>query len=342
MRRVRASIVFVVLVVLASAIAAGKTSGQSFADVIAEAQPKVAKIYGAGGFRGLEAYQSGFLISSEGHVLTAWSYVLDTDEIIVVLDDGRRYKAELMGIDPRIEIAILKIEVRDLPYFNLDKAEQLTTGDRVLALSNLYGVATGNEPSSVQHGSVSALTKLTGRKGALETPYRGDIYVIDAMTNNAGAAGGVLTDSSGRIAGILGKELRDARSNVWLNYAIPIASIREAVDDLLAGKLRPRGGNELQKTAEEPWRLADIGIQLIPNLLPRTPPFVHTVFDSSPAQAAELNPDDLIIFVENQIVRSINEVIRELSLYDRQEPIELIVQRDQQLIPIKLRPAPIN
>src|SRR4029078_2781903 len=63
-------------------------------DVIRQAQRKIVKIYGAGGVRGLEAYQTGLLISPQGHVLTVFSYVLDTDDLTVVLDDGRRYAAK--------------------------------------------------------------------------------------------------------------------------------------------------------------------------------------------------------------------------------------------------------
>ncbi|HVW37927.1 MAG TPA: serine protease, partial [Pirellulales bacterium] len=74
----------------------------SFAAVIRGVQPKIVKIYGAGGFRGLEPYQSGFLVSPAGHVLTAWSYVLDTDYITVTLDDGRKFEAKLLGADPRL------------------------------------------------------------------------------------------------------------------------------------------------------------------------------------------------------------------------------------------------
>src|SRR6187431_2080650 len=66
---------------------------ESYARVIDGVQPNIVKIYGAGGVQGLEHYQSGFLISAEGHVLTAWSYVLDSDEIIVMLHDGRRLTA---------------------------------------------------------------------------------------------------------------------------------------------------------------------------------------------------------------------------------------------------------
>src|SRR6185436_10298238 len=73
----------------------------SLAPVVAEVQPKIAKIYGAGGRRGLEHYQSGLVISPTGHVLTVWSYVLDSDEVIVMLHDGRRFVAQLVGSDPR-------------------------------------------------------------------------------------------------------------------------------------------------------------------------------------------------------------------------------------------------
>ena len=158
--------------------------------MIDQAQTKIVKIYGAGGFRGMEGYQSGFLISAEGHILTALSYVLDTDRITVTLNDGRRYDAKLLGGDPRLEIAVLKIEAANLPHFDLAKAVPLTAGTRILALSNLFNVAMGDEPASVQSGTVSVLTRLEGRRGVFETPYHGPIYVLDVATNNPGASGG--------------------------------------------------------------------------------------------------------------------------------------------------------
>ena len=108
----------------------------------------------------------------------------------MILDDGRKFTGEITGADPRSEIAILKIEADGLPYFPLSDVKRLVQGTRVLAFSNLYGVATGDEPTSVLHGVVSGITRLAARRGSFETPYRGDVYVLDAMTNNAGAAGG--------------------------------------------------------------------------------------------------------------------------------------------------------
>jgi serine protease Do len=94
----------------------------SFSEIVAQTQPKIVKIFGAGGLRGLEAYQSGFLISGEGHILTVWSYVLDSDVVTVYLHDGRKLTAEVLGMDPRSEIAVLKIDVQNLPHFNLPLA----------------------------------------------------------------------------------------------------------------------------------------------------------------------------------------------------------------------------
>ncbi|HEY1783940.1 MAG TPA: trypsin-like peptidase domain-containing protein, partial [Pirellulales bacterium] len=85
---------------------------------IDSAQPRMVKLYGAGGFEGLEAYQSGFLVSADGHILTAWSYVLDTDYLAVMLADGRKLEAKLVGADPRLEIAVLKIDAQSLDHFD--------------------------------------------------------------------------------------------------------------------------------------------------------------------------------------------------------------------------------
>ena len=311
----------------------------SFATVIQSVQPKMVKIYGAGGVAGLEAYQTGFLISAQGHVLTVWSYVLDSEVVTVTLDDGRRLEGQLVGADPRLEIAILKVKADDLPYFRLDESVELQPGDRVLAFSNLFGVAVGNEATSVQHGSVTAKTQLAARRGAFETPYRGNVYVLDAMTNNPGAAGGALTNRQGALAGLLGKELRNALNNTWLNYAIPVAELQAAVDDVLAGKTRPRSTQETAKKPAQPWSLALSGITLVPPVLTKTPPFVERVRPGSPAEKAGLKPDDLLLFVNDRMASSCRQVAEELAFVDRIDPVRLTVQRGQELLDLNLKPA---
>ncbi len=71
-------------------------------------QPKLVKIYGAGGAKGLESYQSGFLISEAGHIVTSWSTVLDVTSLRIITFDGKKDDAEIVGMDPQTEIAVLK------------------------------------------------------------------------------------------------------------------------------------------------------------------------------------------------------------------------------------------
>jgi S1-C subfamily serine protease len=309
----------------------------SYAPVVAETQPKIVKIFGSGGLQGLEAYQSGFLISPDGHILTVWSYVLDAEEFIfAVLDDGQRFPAKLVNHDPRLEIALLKIEASGLPHFDLANSVNLNPGSRVLAFSNLFGIAMGDEPASVLHGNVAAVTKLAARRGAFQSIYRGSVFVLDAMTNNPGAAGGALTDRQGQLAGVLGKELRNAQDNTWLNYAIPISEVDTSIKEMLAGRAPPKRLDSDAVPVTNPHTLPELGVVLIPDVLPKTPPFVDEVRPGSPAEAAKLRRDDLILFVDDSMVSSCRDVAEELTFIDRIDPIRFTVQRGQQLIEIEI------
>ncbi|HZL89412.1 MAG TPA: S1C family serine protease [Pirellulaceae bacterium] len=325
---------------LATLLIPGMVRAQtSLAQAVADIQPKMVKIYGAGGLRGLEEFQSGFFISADGYILTVWSYILDADVVDVTLSDGRKFEAQFVGMDPRLEIAVLKIEAAEVNYFNLDEAVALSAGARVLAINNMYGVAFGSEAMSVLSGVVSAKTDLAARSGVYETNYRGPVYVLDAMTNNPGAPGGALTDRRGRLAGILGKELKNAQTNTLLNFAIPVSELAQAVEDIRAGKQRPSVRSEDAKKPKEPHTLTALGIQLVSNPIERTPPFVEAVKAGSPAAAAGIKRDDLILFVNGRIVASCKLVSEELSWIDRLEEIRLTVQRGQELLEFAISPG---
>lgn len=309
--------------------------------IIRAAQPKIVKIYGAGGYRGLEAYQSGFLFSAEGHVLTAWSYVLDTDYITVTLNDGRKFEeVKLLGADPRLDLAVLKIEATELPHFDLAETTVAQPGTRVLAFSNLYGVAVGDEEASVLHGIVSVVTKLNARRGAFATPYDGPAYVLDAMTNNPGAAGGALVDYQGRLLGMLGKELRHTQSNIWLNFAIPTSELRTTAEAIRDGKYVRKAPDEQAAKLSDPQSLDLLGITLVPDVLQRTPPYVDAVAPGSSAAAAGVQPDDLVLFVNNRITQSCEMVRKELELVHRVDPVKATLLRGQELVEVTLQAPP--
>jgi serine protease Do len=319
---------------------AADTAGQSRAPVVAQVNTKLVKIYGAGGVQGLEAYQSGWLISPEGHVATVFSYVLDSDEITVVLHDGRHLRAKLLGADPRLEVAILKIEATGLPAFDLRAAVDATPGTNVLAFSNLFGAATGNEAASVQHGVISIRTALDARRGAFETPYRGPVYVLDVVTNNPGAAGGVLTTADGQLLGMLGKELRNRLNNTWLNYALPVSELRGSIEAIRAGRFVAAAPPPGRKKPARPVTLAQLGLVLVPEIGPRTPPFVDALLPGTPAARAGLAPDDLIVLVGDRLVQNCQALTAELEGIDFEDPVHLGVLRGNALKEFTLPTAP--
>jgi len=328
------------LVVCGAWLMAGSPAadGAELREVIRGAQPKIAKIQGAGGYRGLEPYQSGFLFSPDGYILTVWSYVLDTDYITVTLDDGRKFEeAKLVAADPRLEIAVLKIDVTDQPYFDLAKTTPVEAGTRVLAFSNLYGVAVGDEEASVLHGVVSVVTKLNARRGAFATPYDGPAYIVDAMTNNPGSAGGALVDYRGNFLGLLGKELRHSQSNIWLNFAIPGAELRETAEAIRAGKYVRKAPEERVTRPDQPQSLDLLGVVLVPDVLERTPPYVDAVLPGSSAAAAGVRPDDLLLFVNDRITQSCAAVRNELDFIHRVDPVKATLLRGQELIEVTLK-----
>jgi serine protease Do len=331
------------LAVLAVFLLMGSTAtaaGPDATRVIDHVQSKIVKIYGAGGFRGMEGYQSGFIISPEGHVLTALSYVLDTDHVSVTLSDGRRYDAHMLGGDPRLEVAVLKIDAHQLPCFDLDKAVSLTAGARVYAVSNLFNVAMGDEPASVQSGAVSVVTKLEGRRGVYETPYHGPIYVLDVTTNNPGAAGGALVNHRGEIAGVLGKELRNSLNNTWLNYAVPIGEVRQSVEEIKAGKFIPLKELAPEKKPAHPMDTGILGINLIPDVLERTPAYVDQIRAGTAAARAGLQSDDLILLVGNHLTQSCKALQKELEMIDRADAVKMTILRGQELIEVTLQAGP--
>jgi len=317
--------------------ASALSAGSSVAETIAEVQPKMVKIYGAGGFRGMEAYQSGMLISDEGHIMTVFSYVLDTDYITVVLDDGRKFEAELLNADPRLEVAVLKIDATDLPCFDLRQTVDGEGGTRVLAFSNLFGVATGDEPASVQHGIVSVKTSLQAHRGVFETTYNGSAYVLDAMTNNPGAAGGALVTRRGELLGMLGKELRNSLNNTWLNYAIPIAELRKSVEEIRAGTFEAATAEAPRPKPQRSLELESLGLVLVPDILERTPAYVDQVRPDSPAAEVGLKPDDLILLMGERLIQSCQSFQEELEYVDFEDPVTLTVLRGQELLTFQLQ-----
>jgi len=187
--------------------------------------------------------------------------------------------------------------VNGLSHFKLDSAVPAKLGSRVLAFSNLYGVATGDEPVSVQKGVVSAVTKLSSRRGAFKSAYNGDVYLVDAIINNPGASGGVVC-------------IRDGR-----------AIVQDRSD---------------QRKPSEPMSLNLLGLVLVPNVVDRTPPFIDRIVAGSVAASVDLRIDDLVISVNDKLCPSVKDVKDELEYIDRDSTLRLTVRRNNEFIDVEI------
>ncbi|NNJ24534.1 S1C family serine protease [Alienimonas chondri] len=303
--------------------------------VTAETLPKVVKIFGAGGLRGLPAYGTGFLISPRGHVATAWNHVLDADpNILVVLDDGRRLTCKLLAADPSRGLAVLEPERDDLdlPHFDPATFAPAEAGARVLAFSNSYKVAGGDEPVAVQRAVISAVAELDARRGRNAAGIAGPVLILDAPTNNPGSAGGPIVDRRGSLVGIIGRELKNDATNVFVNYALPAEKIGETLTAMMEDDFVATSSASIALSGGP--QPADLGALLVPDVVRRTPAYVELVQPDSPAAAAGLRAGDLIVLIDGELVPSIRLLRSRLAAVEPGEPVDLVVRRDGELVPL--------
>jgi S1-C subfamily serine protease len=348
---------FLAILVL-SIVACSAGAADPFPNVAAKVNGKVVKLFGAGGFRGVANYGSGILISPDGHILTAASQMLDSAEIVVHLADGRKMKAAVLVTEPELDSALLKIKVEgkklDEPtgldlehfdYFEAVRRPKAQPGDWILGFSNQFEIAMRDEHFSIQKGVVMAYTKMHGRRGIFDFPYHGDVYVIDQITNNPGAAGGPLTDRKGNLLGIIGKEIKNTLSETWMNYAIPVGAEVETKDGdktvtLTLPKFVELGMKGQYKPVKRPDAIASIGgyhgIIFVPNVLEKTPPFIEDVVTGSPSDKAGLRADDLVSFIDGEPIYSIKMFHEYLRRTKAGTKLRLEVRRGENLQTIEI------
>jgi len=315
----------------------------SYAPVADEVNKKMVKLFGSGGIKGLASYGTGVIVSPDGYILTVNSHILDTQDLRVHTWDGFRYHAKVVAIEPELDVALVKINVKEeLPYFDVFEAAKRPVaepGTGILAFSNQFEIATRDEPMSVEQGVIASYAKLHGKIGIFDAPYTGYVYVTDAITNNPGAGGGVITTRKGELLGLIGKELRNELTNTWLNYAVPInarikvkqkddTEVEVAIIDLLEKKemYRPIAPNKTPGGGG-----GYTGIVLVPNIVERTPPYIDAVDPDSPARAAGLKPDDLIVYVDGLPVAHINAYREIIDRYRPGTEVKLEVRRGDKL-----------
>jgi len=325
---------------------------ESFTPAAEQVNKKMVKLYGAGGIKGLPSYGSGILVSENGFILTINSHLLNTSELRVHLADGRVHTAKVVAREPELDAALLKIdeEVEKLPFFDITQAATAPTaeaGDWILCHSNQFAIAVRSEPMSVQRGTIMAVAVLRARRGFFDPPYVGEVYFLDTVANNPGAAGGIVTTRRGDLLGIIGRELKSTLTDTWINYAVPIKAkveiVREDnskdtvdfprfVKEGVEGKYRESAGKKRDKEGRGGFH----GIVLVPNSVSATPPYVEEVVAGSPAAKAKLQPDDLIVYIDGELVPTVKAFRDLMKLTNPGITLQLEVQRGNQLKTVRL------
>ena len=155
------------------------------------------------------------------------------------------------------------------------------------------------------------------------------------MTNNPGAAGGALTDRQGRLVAMIGKELRDSRTGAWLNFALPIKKLVDSIQRIRSGEIAD--AQDLNNRPSEPISSKLLGFSLVADIVQKTPPYVDRVVVGSIAADQGLQPDDLIVEVNGQMTASIKEVQKQLLWIDRDDAVEVTIQRGSRFVDMKFR-----
>lgn len=304
----------------------------------------VVKLFGAG-VGSLDSYGTGILVSPQGHVLTIANHLVSTGFLTAVTADGRRWPVETVATSTEHDAAIVRIQARPedaFPFLDLQQAVDAEPGTPVLAWSNMFRVAAGNEPVSVVHGVIAASVPLEASQGRWKFPVKTPVWILDAITNNSGAGGGLVVDESGRAVGMIGREIRHARSRIWVNYAVPLTALRPVVAAILEGRrLTPSATAAASAPLISDRELtARFGLTMLPTVVERTPAWVDAVTPDSPADCAGIRRGDLILLIGDAVITSVTDVRRQITAAVPGRELSVTVNRQNELTALKLTVPP--
>ncbi len=238
-----------------------------------------------------EALGSGVIVSPDGYLLTAYHVVEDADEIKVALSDNedKEYTAKVIGTDPETDVAVLKIEAKDLPAITLGDSSELEVGDVVLALGNPFALG-----QSVTMGIVSGLGRHYGVNN-----YE-DFIQTDAAINQ-GNSGGALVDAEGRLVGINTWIATSSGGSEGVGFAVPINMARRVMQSLISGGKVSRGYLGIFNPQDITPELAGEF-----NLPDQSGALVGDVTTNTPAQKAGLKSGDVITDINGNKITDAN------------------------------------
>ena len=241
---------------------------------------------------------SGVLVSPEGIILTNHHVISDASDIDVALADGRKLKAQVIGSDPETDIAVLKIEAKNLPTpITLGKIDSVHVGDVVLAIGNPFGVG-----QTVTSGIVSAM----GRDHVGINTFENFIQTDAAI--NPGNSGGALIDTRGNLIGINTAIFSNNGGSMGIGFAIPVNLAKQVMESILNNGSVTRGwiGVEPQNLSKE---LAE-SLGLAGNT---EGVILSGVLEGGPAERGGAKPGDVLIAVNNQATKDVRQLLNQIA-----------------------------
>lgn len=268
---------------------------------------------------------SGVIVSPAGYILTNNHVIEEADEIEVFLNDGRKGVAQVIGTDPETDLAILKVEMTDLPVITLGNSDGLEIGDQVLAIGNPFGVG-----QTVTSGIVSALGRTQLGINTFENFIQTDAAI------NPGNSGGALVDINGHLMGINTAIYSRSGGSMGIGFAIPTSTARSVLDSIVKDGQVTRGwiGVEPQDLTRE---LAEsFGIEQGVGVI------ITGVLQNGPAAQAGLRPGDVITRVAGQEVKSVAQLLAAVAALPPGTPADLEIMRREGKSVLQVTPGRRN
>ncbi len=252
---------------------------------------------------------SGVIVDPSGQIVTNHHVVADADQIQVQLADGRVAEAKVVGRDPDTDLALLRIDLPDLPSIRLGRSDALAVGDIVLAIGNPIGLS-----QTVTQGIVSA----TGRAQLGLATYENFIQT-DAPIN-VGNSGGALINSRGELVGINTAVIAKTLGVEGIGFAIPVNLVRGVINEINTRGRVVRGWIGIATDTVDEARAKSLG-------LPAAGVVIVRMTSNSPAQRAGLRPGDLILSIDGKAPKDAREVLLRIADTTPGEPLKIEWQR---------------
>ncbi len=259
------------------------------------------------------AQGTGFFVSQDGYIVTNNHIVENAVKVDILTLQGKNYEAEIVGTDPRTDLALLKVDDDNLPFLNLGDSSVLKVGEWVLAVGNPLGLS-----HTVTAGIVSAMGRQLGGGGV---PDYQDFIQTDASINR-GNSGGPLIDMKGDVVGINSMIISPSGGNIGIGLAIP-TSLATGVIKQLKDKGRVVRGY-LGVTI---YPVTDDYVKLL-NLKSKKGAVVNTVEPGTPAEKAGLKPYDVIVALNGKPIKDNNDVRFRIADIEPGSKVDLTIIRD--------------